>query len=272
MVPVLASIPSPSSGEIGPFHVYGLLVAIAVLVAARITESRWVARGGDRKQFSDLGFWLVIWGVIGARTYHLFTGYDWDRDGIGQAIAIWQGGLSIWGALGGGLVAVVVLARRRKFDALMLLDSLAPAVAVAQAIGRWGNYFNQELYGRPTSLPWGLEIDPAHRPFEMISDTTFHPTFLYESLWCLVIVAVIIGTERRFGFRRGQTLWLYLALYTFGRFWFEMLRVDPASEIFGGIRFNGVLSAVLCIIGSVAYWRGRRRVEDVRSAEPRSAS
>jgi prolipoprotein diacylglyceryl transferase len=198
--------------------------------------------------------------VIGARVYHLFTGYDWKDGGLAGTVKIWQGGLSIWGAVAGGAIAVVVVAHRRNLPTLLLLDAIGPAVALAQAIGRWGNYFNQELFGRPTRLPWGLEIDVAHRPVHYLAEQTFHPTFLYESLWCLFIVGVIVWAEHRFRFRPGQSFALYVTMYTFGRFFFELMRSDKATKIFG-VRFNALLSAVLCI--TCAVWfvvLGRREL------------
>src|SRR5687768_13881602 len=207
---MLASIPSPSNGTIDigplPLHAYGLLLAIGVIVAARMAESRWVKRGYDRDDFASLVVWVVIGGVVGARVYHLFTGYDWDAGGIAGTVKIWEGGLSIWGVLAGGIIAILVLARVKHLDTLVIMDCCAPGVLAAQVIGRWGNWFNQELYGKPTDLPWALEIDPAHRPSEHLAEETFHPTFLYESIYCAVILAVILWAERRFRFRKGQTL------------------------------------------------------------------
>src|SRR5436190_7402657 len=211
-----AFIPSPARGilHIGPIqlHAYGLMLAIAVLVAAKIADVRWRRSGHNPKVIAEIAVPVVIAGVIGARIYHLFTGYKWDQDGIVGAFEIWHGGLSIWGAVAGGLLMVVYLARRRHLDTLALLDAIGPAVVVAQAIGRWGNYFNQELFGRPTRLPWGLEIDLKHRPARYVNFETFHPTFLYESLWCLVIFGLLIWAERRYKFVAGQTFALYVAL------------------------------------------------------------
>jgi prolipoprotein diacylglyceryl transferase len=260
---ILGNIPSPSRGviEIGPFelHAYGLLLAIGVLVAARIAERRWTSWGNNRRDIGDIFIPVVIAGVVGARVYHLFTGYDWDAEGIAGTVKIWEGGLSIWGVLAGGALAVLVMARIKHLDTLMLMDALAPGIAVAQAIGRWGNWFNQELYGRPTDLPWGLEIDPEHRPSEYLLEDTFHPTFLYESLWCLLVAGTIIFVERRYALRRGQTLALYFSLYTFGRVFFEALRADPASELLG-IRFNLLLSALICVVSALWFvWLGRHQ-------------
>ncbi len=164
-------IPSPEHGivNIGPLalHAYGLMLAIGVLVAAKIADVRWRRTGHDPKVIAEIAVPVVVGGVIGARVYHLFTGYKWSEGGIVGAFEIWKGGLSIWGAVAGGLIAVLIISRRRHLDTLALLDAIAPGVVVAQAIGRWGNYFNQELFGRPSKLPWALEIDLAHRPLRL---------------------------------------------------------------------------------------------------------
>ncbi|HEX6311935.1 MAG TPA: prolipoprotein diacylglyceryl transferase [Acidimicrobiia bacterium] len=268
---MLASIPSPSNGtiDIGPIpvHAYGLLLAIGVLVATWIAQKRWVSRGGDRKAFDDLVIWVVIGGVVGARVYHLFTGYDWDAGGIAGTVKIWEGGLSIWGVMAGGAIAVLLVCRVKRLDTLMLFDCIVPGLLAAQALGRWGNWFNQELFGRPTDLPWGLEIDPVNRPAEYLTEPTFHPTFLYESLYCVLLIALLLWAERRFRFRKGQALAFYLATYTFGRFFFENLRVDPSEKLFG-LRFNAWVSALICI-GATAWfiWLGRHGRDYERDPE-----
>ena len=258
----VAFIPSPKHGIVNigplPLHAYGLMLAIGVLVATKVAESRWARTGRDPKEFGAIVVPVVIAGVIGARIYHLFTGYKWSDGGFVGTFEIWKGGLSIWGAVGGGLIAVYLIARRRKLDTLMLVDVIAPGVVLAQAIGRWGNYFNQELFGRPTTLPWGLKIDLAHRPPGFTQYATFHPTFLYESLWCLLVFGTLLLVERRYALKRGQVFALYVAMYTFGRIWFEALRIDDATRIFG-VRFNLLLSIVLCVFGTLWFiWLGRR--------------
>lgn len=261
-VPVVAFIPSPSSGIVHlgpvPLHAYGLMLALGILAALKISERRWARQGGDPKLITEIFIPVVIAGVVGARLYHLFTGYKWSEDGFVGAFKIWQGGLSIWGAVGGGLIAVIVIARVRRVDVLALMDAIGPAVVVAQGIGRWGNWFNQELFGRPTTLPWGLKIDLAHRPKGYEQYATFHPTFLYESLWCFFVFGAIVWAERRFTLRKGQAFAMYVAMYTFGRIWFEALRIDEASRIFG-VRFNLLLSIVLCAFATGWFvWLGRR--------------
>jgi prolipoprotein diacylglyceryl transferase len=272
---VLANIPSPSRGviEIGPLelHAYGLMLALGVLAAAKITERRWVRWGRPGREIGEIFVPVVVAGVIGARIYHLFTGYDWDADGLAGTVKIWQGGLSIWGAVAGGAIAVFVMARVKQLDTLMLCDAIAPGLAVAQAIGRWGNWFNQELFGRPTDLPWGLEIDPEHRPTEYLTEETFNPTFLYESLWCVFVAGTIVFLERRRRLHRGQAFALYSSMYTFGRVFFEALRSDPATEVFG-IRFNLLLSAALCVLSALWFvWLGRRQPMAVSAREPEYA-
>jgi prolipoprotein diacylglyceryl transferase len=258
---ILGSIPSPSSGdiEIGPLqlHAYGLMLAVGVLAAVKVAERRYARYGRDPGDIDSIAIWVIVAGIVGARVYHLFTGYDWDDDGIAGAFKIWTGGLSIWGAVLGGLIAVVILARRRHYPALIVMDSIAPGVALAQAIGRWGNWFNQELFGRPSDLPWAVEIDVAHRPVRYLAEPTFHPTFLYESLFCLALFLFLTWFSARRQLKQGQVFALYIALYTFERFWMELLRVDPASEVLG-VRFNALLSIALCAFGAVWYvWLGR---------------
>jgi prolipoprotein diacylglyceryl transferase len=275
-----AFISSPAHGilHIGPIqlHAYGLMLALGVLAAAKIADVRWRRSGHSSRVIAEIAVPVVIAGIVGARVYHLFTGYKWHQEGIVGTVEIWHGGLSIWGAVGAGLLMVLYLAHRRHLDTLALLDAIGPAVVVAQAIGRWGNYFNQELFGRPTRLPWAVEIDLAHRPIGYEQFTTFHPTFLYESIWCLLVFGTIVFVERTRGLRKGQAWALYVAMYTFGRVFFEWLRVDPASRVFG-VRFNLLLSAVLCAVGVVLFvWFGRTqptattRRGDVKLDTPRS--
>ncbi len=258
---VVASIPSPSHGvfHLGPvpLHAYGLCLAVGVVAAIGIGEHRWAKRGHDRKEIADIAIWVVIAGVVGARLYHVVTDFELYTHDPVRALAIWDGGLGIWGAVAGGAIAVVILGRRRHLDVLALMDALAPGVVLAQAIGRWGNYFNQEIFGRPTSLPWGLEIDLAHRPEAYRQFATFQPTFLYESLWCLAVFGALLVVEKRFTLRQGQVLALYISLYTLGRFVFENMRSDFAHTILG-LRINAWLSIGLCGFGTVWFlWLGR---------------
>ena len=257
MHPLLGSIPSPSSGNLGPFHMYGVILAVGVLVGVYVAEQRWRRRGYPRDGIYDIAFWVVIWGVIGARLYHVVSDYQLFEDDPLRAFQIWRGGLSIWGAVIGGAIAVIVITRRRHMPTLVVMDCMAPGIVLAQAIGRWGNYFNQELFGKPSTLPWALEIAPQHRPVGYLQYTTFQPTFLYESLACLAICGILLLAERRAILKLGQTFALYVALYTFARFWFENMRIDPAHEI-AGMRLNAWVSIILCIAAIVWFvWLGR---------------
>lgn len=267
----LASIPSPAHGvfHLGPLplHVYGLCLAAGVIAATIVAERRWKNRGHDPKEIGDLAVWLVIAGVLGARLYHVVSDYELYTHDPVRAFRIWDGGLGIWGAVAGGAAAAVWLARRRHLDVLALLDAMGPGVVLAQAIGRWGNYFNQELFGRPTSLPWGLEIDLAHRPPTYKQFTTFQPIFLYESLWCLLVFGILVWAERRFPLRRGQTFALYVVLYTAARFVFENMRSDFAHTI-GPMRLNAWVSLALFAFGIGWFvWLGRRGTRDDEPAD-----
>jgi prolipoprotein diacylglyceryl transferase len=261
LLSALASIPSPSENviELGPvpLHMYGLMLAIGVLVAARVAEVRWVKRGHQAKEFTDIVVWIVIAGVIGARVYHVVTDYQLFEDDPLKALRIWEGGLGIWGAVAAGAIAAIVLCRRRHLDLGDLLDSIAPGLAFAQAIGRWGNWFNQELFGGPTTLPWALEIDIANRPAEYVGSTTFHPMFLYESLYCAALGFALLWVDRRFSLKKLQLFALYCMGYTAARFVFEQMRIDPANTI-GPLRVNAWVSIVVFITALGAFlWLGR---------------
>jgi len=255
---VLASIPSPAEGvwHLGPLPVraYALAILLGIVVAIWLGERRWVARGGRRGTVSDVAVWAVPFGIVGGRVYHVLT--DWGSYfGAGadpvRALQIWRGGLGIWGAITLGGVGAWIACRRKGIALPPMADALAPGIALAQAVGRFGNYFNQELFGRPTDLPWGLEIDPEHRPAGYEDIATFHPTFLYEALWLVGVALVVIWADRRFRMGHGRAFALYVALYTLGRGWIEALRIDPSNDILG-LRLN-VWTSVLVFIGAVAY-------------------
>ena len=261
---VVGFLPSPSDGTLHlgplPIHVYGLLLAVGVVIAAKLAESRWAHWGRDRHELAAIWVPVVISGVVGARLYHVVTDYQLFEDHWNRVFEIWKGGLAIWGAVLGGGIAVYVMCRIRRLDFLRVSDAIAPGLLVAQALGRWGNYFNQELFGKPTTLPWGLEIDLAHRPAGYTQYATFQPTFLYESLFCLAAFGILLWVERRFPLRRGQLFALYVVLYTFGRFWFEMLRIDPAHHV-GGLRINDWVSIGVFLLGFVYFVvLGRRQI------------
>ncbi len=243
----LGSIPSPDSGVVHlgpvPLHMYGLMIAIGVLVAVKVAEVRWVRRGHAAKEFGDLVVWIVIAGVIGARVYHVITDYQLFEDDWLKAFQIWEGGLAIWGAVIGGALAAIVLARKRHLDLGDLLDSIAPGLVFAQAIGRWGNWFNQELFGGPSTLPWAIEISPAKRPEGYLQYTTFQPTFLYESLYCAALGCALIWIDHKFELKKFQLFALYCMGYTAARFVFEEVRIDPAHTL-GPLRIN----AWVCVV------------------------
>lgn len=278
----LMSIPSPSDGvwNLGPLPIrgYALCIIVGIVLAIWIGERRWVARGGTAGEVSDLAIWAIPFGLVGGRVYHVIT--DWELYfGEGRnpvtALYVWRGGLGIWGAVALGALGVWLGARRRGIRLLPLLDALAPGVLLAQAVGRWGNWFNQELYGRPTDLPWGLEIDVAHRPDQYLDVATYHPAFLYECLWNLGAFAVLIWLDRRFRLGHGRVLALYVMLYTAGRGWIENLRIDDVQmDDVLGLRLNVWTSIVLFVLAAVFFvWSARRhpgREEQVRTREPDS--
>jgi prolipoprotein diacylglyceryl transferase len=248
----LASIPSPSSNRIGPLNMYGLMIALGVIAAVEVGRARWRARGGNPDDVYSIAFWAVPAGLIGARLYHVIT--DWNRlyaDNPGDIVKIWNGGLGIPGGIVAGIGVGVWVAHRRGWRLGVGLDALIPGIALAQAIGRIGNWWNQEVFGGPTTLPWGLEIDPANRPDQYIGSATFHPTFLYEMLWNLALFAVLILIDRTRRLRPGNILPLYVGGYFLGRLWIEAMRVDTASEILG-VRVNIWLSIVGIGVGVVA--------------------
>ncbi|HEY3674083.1 MAG TPA: prolipoprotein diacylglyceryl transferase [Acidimicrobiia bacterium] len=264
---LLGSIPSPSDGNLGPFHMYGVILAVGVLVGVAVAEQRWRRRGYPRDGIYDIAFWVVIWGVIGARVYHVITDYQRFEDDPWRAFQIWRGGLSIWGAVIAGAIAVIVITHRRKLPTLVVMDCMSVGIVLAQAIGRWGNYFNQELFGKPTTLPWALEIAPQHRPFGYTQYATFQPTFLYESLACLAIAGILLLVEHRARLKLGQTFALYVVLYTFARFFFENMRIDPAHEI-AGLRVNAWVSILLFVFGVGWFvWLGRHEREQRHPGE-----
>lgn len=216
---LLASIPSPSRNtvDIGvELHVYGLMIALGVLAAVWLGRRRWAAWGYDPELIVDLAYWGVPGGLIGARLYHVIT--DFNRlyaDNLVGIVKVWDGGLGIPGGIAGGVFAGWLCARRHRAPIPDLFDMVAPALPLAQAIGRIGNYFNQELFGRPTSLPWGLEIDTVHRPVEVFGYATFHPTFLYELLWNLTLVGVLLAIDSRRGTGQSLPRWVPLAAVGF---------------------------------------------------------
>lgn len=254
---VIAAIPSPSFNSIGPFTIYGLLIALGVFAAVSLGTKRWVARGGTEDDVTAIALWAVPAGVVGARIYHVITDFQLFRDAPWwQIFALREGGLGIPGGMALGLVVGIWVAKRRGMELGSTLDAIVPGLPLAQAIGRWGNWFNQELYGRPTDLPWGLSIDASHRgsipaEFQSVDEfPTFHPTFLYESVWNLGLTGLMLLIDRTGLLPRGRLIAIYFLGYGIGRGWVEALRIDPANEILG-LRINLWLSLAL-IIGGLA--------------------
>ncbi len=251
-LPVL-SIPSPPVSSFNIFgfqlRMYAVCIIIGIVVGYLIANRRWKERGGRPDSMELVVAAAVPFGIVGARLYHVITDYQLyfgpGRDPL-DALKIWQGGLGIWGGVALGALGAYLVARKRKIKFAALADAVAPGIIVAQAIGRLGNWFNQELFGGPTTLPWGLMIDPAHRPAGYEQFETFHPTFLYELLWNLGVFVVLILIDRRFKLGHGKVFALYVMLYTMGRFWVEALRIDPVNEV-GGFRLNNYTSLIVFV-------------------------
>jgi prolipoprotein diacylglyceryl transferase len=261
------SIPSPSDAiwYLGPVPIrgYALSIILGIIVAIWLAERRWVARGGQSGEIADLAVWGIPFGLIGGRLYHVLTDnnlyFGEGRNPI-EALYIWRGGLGIWGAIAMGALGIIIAARRKGIRLLPVLDAIAPTVLVAQAIGRWGNWFNQELFGKPTDLPWALEIDAEHRPPGYFLDDTFHPTFLYEFLWNLGAFGFVVWADRRFRLGYGRVAALYVMAYTLGRGWIEMLRIDNVElQNVGGLRFNVWTSIVLFVAAAIYFVVSLRR-------------
>ena len=233
----LGSIPSPSQSylDLGilELRAYGLMIALGVLAAVWFSQKRWKQYGEDPEEISTIALWAVPAGLIGSRIYHVATDWRSYQGRWEDAVKIWEGGLGIPGGLAAGVIVGVIIAQRQNISVSKVLDAMIPSLPLAQAIGRWGNWFNQELFGRPTDLPWGLEIASTHRPEKYSNISTFHPTFLYESLWN-------IG-------------------YGVGRLWIETLRIDQASLIFG-VRVNIWISAIAIVAGGIVWIKGLKLI------------
>lgn len=269
---VFASIPSPPTGvyHVGPLtiHMYGVMLLLAIAGCIWLTGTRWVRWGGDWDLIYRMSIWGVIAGIIGARLYHDIT--SWNQDSAIHAhwygpFAVWSGGLGIWGAIPLGVLAGAWVVRRSGNSVRLMMDAVAPGLLLAQAIGRWGNWWNQELYGKHTTLPWGLEIHGKG------AANTYHPTFLYEFLWDLFGVGLLLWIDHRFKLRRPALFSLYVAVYTAFRMFEETLRIDPSNH-FLGMRLNFWV-ALVCFIGSVAFfiwWQFLRNPKpDAPKAKPR---
>ncbi|MDX6645345.1 MAG: hypothetical protein QOK40_1072 [Miltoncostaeaceae bacterium] len=271
LAPLAASIPSPSVDTIhvGPatVHVYALCILAGIGVAIWLTRRRWMAVGGRSETVMEVALWSVLAGFVGARLYFVLTSWEQVPDDWWGPIAIWDGGLGIWGGVLGGALAGTWLLRRRGESVARFADAVAPGLIIAQGIGRLGNYFNQELFGGPTDLPWGLEVDPINRPDQYVDSATFHPTFLYEMLWDVAFGLALVWIGRRFRIRPPGLFALYVAGYSFARIFEELLRVDP-SHRFLGQRVNFYVAILLCL-GGIAWfvWSQRRHLAEGRPPE-----
>lgn len=257
---VIGAIPSPSGNSIsiGPLELraYGLMIALGALVAVMWSQKRLAARGGDPEDIATIAMWAVPAGLIGSRLYHVATDWRSFRGRWEDVPAVWQGGLGIPGGLMAGVLVGVFVARRRGLSMASAMDVMIPTIPVAQAIGRWGNWFNQEVFGRPTDLPWALEIDAVHRPAAHLDATAFHPTFLYEGLWNVALAVVLVRVERLSILRPGYIVALWVFGYGLGRLWVEALRSDAASLI-AGVRVNIWMALLAILVGAVVARAGR---------------
>ncbi len=265
MTGLLQVIPSPSQGvwHLGPFPIraYALFILLGIVLAIWLGDRRLVARGGPRGAVADVAIWAVPFGIVGARVYHVISSPDayFGPDGDpARALRIWEGGLGIWGAVAFGAVGAAIGCRRNGLRLGSFGDAVMPGVLLAQAVGRLGNWFNQELFGGPTDLPWALAIDPQFRPDGYERFATFHPTFLYELLWNVGAAALLLWLDRRYRLGHGQVVWAYIGLYTLGRVWIEAVRIDDAERVLG-LRLNIWTSLVLLVLAVAFLVRSRRR-------------
>ena len=265
MIDLIASIPSPSSGalELGPLtlRAYGIMIALGVLAGVWLGQKRWSAVGGGPDDVAAIAMWTVPAGLIGARIYHVLTDWRFD-EGWAEPFKIWEGGLGIPGGVIAGVFTAMWLMRRNDWHRGTMLDAIIPALPLAQAIGRWGNWFNQELFGGPSDLPWAVEIDADHAASAGHAGVeTFHPTFLYESLWNFGLVLFLIWVDRTKKIKRGGLFAVYVVGYLVARLWLETVRIDHASEI-AGVRVNIWMSLIgIGLAGAWLVFRGRRGPE-----------
>ena len=250
-----------------PLRAYAAAILLGALVAVLLGERRWVARGGQRGVISDMAATAVPAGLVGARIYHVITSPDLYLKSPIDALYVWHGGLGIWGGIAGGSLGAWYTLRKKGISFLAVADTVAPFLPVAQAIGRLGNYFNQELFGKPTTLPWGLKIDAAHRPTGYERFATFQPTFLYELLWDLGVAGLVLWADNRWQLGKGRALALYVAAYCVGRGWIEALRIDDAHH-FLGIRVNDYVSVTLFLAAVVFLLVRRGSGPDVLERAP----
>ena len=267
----LAYISSPHSGVIhaGPLtiHMYGLMLLAGIAVCIFVTGIRWVRLGGDWDLIFRVAVWGVAFGIIGARAYHVATSWDEvDHKHWWGVFAVWQGGLGVWGGIGLGVLAGAVVVKLSGESVALFMDAVAPGLLLAQGIGRWGNWWNQELYGKPTTLPWGLKIDIDHQgaiPEKYRNAAAYHPTFLYEFIYDIAAAGILILIGWRFRIKPPGLFALYVSFYTFGRFFEELLRIDPAHHLFG-LRLNAWVSIVLFVLSTLffIYWQFFHRASE----------
>jgi prolipoprotein diacylglyceryl transferase len=272
---VLAYFPSPHTNVLhaGPLtiHMYGLMLLAAIVACIWLTGYRWTRWGGDWDLIFRVSVWGVAFGIVGARAYHDLTSWSQVPKTWWGPFAVWQGGLGVWGGIGLGVLAGAVVVRRSGNSVRLMLDAVAPGLLLAQGIGRWGNWWNQELFGKPSKLPWALKIDPVDRPPGYGQYATFHPTFLYEFTWDLLGVGLLLWLDRRFRLRRPALFALYVAYYTAFRCYEEILRIDLGSHYYFGFRLNffvslGVFAASL---GFFVWWQFLRKEPAEQRARPR---
>ncbi|XCB30134.1 prolipoprotein diacylglyceryl transferase [Arcanobacterium hippocoleae] len=260
------SIPSPAvnSVHLGPLQIrfYALAILLGIIAALWWTDRRYRRAGGPAEITIDAGTWAVLIGIIGARIYHVVTSpdpYFGENGDLSKILRIWEGGLGIWGGIAFGAAAAAIVLHKRNLRVGAFADAVAPALLVAQGIGRFGNYFNQELYGMPTNLPWALEISPENIVGGYPAGTTFHPTFLYEALWCFAGAVILVFLQRRFKLDGGRLMLVYIMYYTLGRVWIEALRIDDA-QIIAGLRLNVWTSIIVFAAAAVVYAVYAKRV------------
>ncbi len=277
---MIASIPSPHTGtiDLGPFvvHLYGLMLLLAIAAAVGLTGIRYLRRGGDWDLVLRVAVWGVAAGIVGARLYHDVTSWNEVPDPKWKGVfEVWKGGLGVWGGVLFGAIAGAIVVKRSGRSVREFADAVAPGLLLAQGIGRIGNWFNQELYGKPTDRPWGLEIDAQHRVSGYEAHSTFQPTFLYELIYDVSMVGLLLLIDWRFRIRAPALFALYVSLYTFGRFFEELLRIDPAHQ-FAGLRLNAWVSLVVfaCSTAFFVWWQffggtWPRRRSETGDGEPR---
>ncbi|QRZ60849.1 prolipoprotein diacylglyceryl transferase [Rothia sp. ZJ932] len=283
---IIASLPSPDVSQIrlGPLtiHFYALCILTGIIVCLLLTSRRWKSWGFNPDNVWDIAMWAIPFGIVGARMYHVLitdpTTYFGEGANPLDTFKIWEGGIGIMGAISVGALGAYLACRKYGVSFARFADAVAPGILIAQGIGRWGNWFNQELFGKPTSLPWGLEIDPNGYTFpdQYEPGTLFHPTFLYESIWNIVGALGIMWLAYKLRWKLGQTFWAYVAYYSFGRLMIEIfLRIDASQELFG-LRIHVLTSGVLLLLGVIGFiiagQRGRHRADSDALTSDRAAT